>query len=115
VLLEGTGQRLHLNPQGYALRPREALLSDGEIERLARGRAARSGMRIPEARLLKLAVDGMLDRAWEASATESDRIWLASLLRQRLLVRREDGYRPTRELAESLDVGHIPSKRSPGT
>lgn len=85
--LDGTGTRLHRNSwQQRAIRPSTELLSDDQQRALHRLGPSHRGLTQSSARLLLAAARGELDDRWLKTASNSERVALQSLLKQRLVL-----------------------------
>jgi transcriptional regulator with XRE-family HTH domain len=78
--LSDSGQQLaHTSGVGYALMPREGILTTAERQRLHRARTARHGIRHADARILRTIMHGQLDAKSYKATTEATRISVQSL------------------------------------
>lgn len=85
--LQRTGSRLHRNGwQQCAIRPATEHLSDHQQQALHRIRPRDRGLNNITARLLFAATRGELDDRWFKTASNSERVALQSLLKQRVLI-----------------------------
>lgn len=85
--LDGTGARLHRNSwQQRAIRPATELLSDDQQRALHRLGPSDRGLTQGSARVLLAAARGELDDRWLKTASNSERVALQSLLKQRLVL-----------------------------
>jgi transcriptional regulator with XRE-family HTH domain len=107
--LKSTGLDLHRTQNGYSLIHRDAALSTVERRRLASARIGRRGIRLAEARVLRLALFGRLNTAWEQHARAYERIALGSMLKAGYLCRVGKDYRVSDAiLGELVRGGHPP-------
>ncbi len=101
--LAGTGARLHHTAKGFAIEPREELLSSDEIARLERARIQRRALDRRALALLYTIFAGPTDRPVERHLGNPDRVALGRLLNARLVEKREDRYAVTAAVRHGLD------------
>lgn len=104
--LQSTGTRLHRNGwQQCAIRPATEHLSNQQQQALHRIGPRDRGLNNITARLLLAATRGELDDRWFKTATNSERVGLQSLLKQRVLITipGETQIIPTPEMVYGLD------------
>jgi len=101
--LAPTGLNLHtLSGIGVGLRARHAVIEDVERRTLGQAEAARGGMKLAHARLLRRVIAGEIDQEWRRSANQNGRMALDGL-RKRGLVRDLNGHAVlSPETADSL-------------
>jgi hypothetical protein len=79
--LAPTGVNLHLSAGKWYLRPRTAVLSRPEQERIEGSRVARDRLSLYDAEVLADVVDGEADGRWVTDASNARKVALAHLLR----------------------------------
>lgn len=83
--LESTGTILKKKRHEYSVGPRRARLTEEQHDRLQRVALNRFGLHLGTARVLRDALDGLVDGEWERNAPAWKTLALGALLKNRLL------------------------------
>lgn len=103
--LRSTGLMLKKRRFSYSLGPRQAVVTEGQHANLQRAAVSRWGLLLGPARVLRDALDGLVDGEWERKAPAWKTLALGTLLKNRLVRMDDQRAVVVDDVRFSLDIG----------